>query len=59
MLISLSKLFAGILLLFANLFSAMVQVEPNRYLLDLSSSNKGSLGRLDKSEPSSRSTRAR
>ena len=39
--------------------SAMVQVEPNRYLSDLSSSSEGSLGRLEKSETSSRSTRAR
>ena len=38
---------------------AMVQVEPNRYLSNLSSSSKGSLGRLEESETSSRSTRAR
>ena len=31
-------------------FPAMVQVELNRYLLDLSSSNKGILGRLEESE---------
>ena len=37
----------------------MVQVEPNRYLSDLSSSSDGSLGRLEESETSSRSTRAR
>ena len=40
-------------------FLATVQVEPNRYLLDLSSSTEGILGRLEKSETSSRSTRAR
>ena len=40
-------------------FSAMVQVEPNRYLSDLSSSRKEILGRLEESETSSRSTRAR
>ena len=40
-------------------FSAMVQVEPNMYLLDLSSSSEGSLGRPEESETSSRSTRAR
>ena len=44
---------------FAIFFPTMVQVEPNRYLLDLSSSSKGSLGRLEESETSSRSTRAR
>ena len=38
---------------------AMVQVEPNRYLSDLSSSSEESLGRLEESETSSRSTRAR
>ena len=37
----------------------MVQVEPNRYLSDLSSSSEGSLGRLEEIETSSRSTRAR
>ena len=36
----------------------MVQVEPNRYLLDLSSSSEGSLGRLEESETSSRYARA-
>ena len=35
----------------------MVEVEPNMYLLDLSSSNKGSLGRLEESETYSRSRR--
>ena len=30
------QVFAGILILFAKFFSAMVQVEPNRDLLDLS-----------------------
>ena len=39
-------------------FLATVQVEPNRYLSDLSSSSEGSLGRLEESETSSRSTRA-
>ena len=39
--------------------SAMVQVEPNRYFSDLSSSSEGSLGRLEESETSSRSIRAR
>ena len=53
------QVFVGILLLFAKFFPAMVQVEPNRYLLDLSSSRKGSLGRLEKSDTSSRSTRDR
>ena len=38
---------------------AMVQVEPNRYLSELSSSSEGSLGRLEESETSSRYTRAR
>ena len=37
----------------------MVQVEPNRYLSDLYSSSEGSLGRIEESETSSRSTRAR
>ena len=37
----------------------MVQVEPNRYLSDLCSFSEGSLGRLEESETSSRSTRAR
>ena len=40
-------------------FLAMVQVEPNRYFSDLSSSNKGSLARLEEIKTSSRSTRAR
>ena len=40
-------------------FLAMVQVEPNRYFSDLSSSSEGSLGRLEESETSSRSTWAR
>ena len=42
-----------------NFFLAMVQVEPKRYLSDLSSSGEGILGRLEESERSSRSTRAR
>ena len=46
-------------MLMPNFFSAMVQIEPNRYLSDLSSSTEGSLGRLEESETSSRSTRAR
>ena len=37
----------------------MVQVEPNKYFSDLSSSSEGSLGRLEESERSSRYTRAR
>ena len=37
------QVFAGILLLFAKFFPTMVQVEPNRYLSDLSSSSEGSL----------------
>ena len=40
-------------------FLAMVQVEPNRYLSDLSSSSEGILGRLEESETFGRSTRAR
>ena len=36
-----------------------MQVEPNRYFLDLSSSSEWILGRLEESETSSRSTRAR
>src|SRR5713226_8771877 len=40
-------------------FLATVQVDPNRYLSDLSSSSEGSLGRLEESETSSRSTWAR
>ena len=51
--------FADIFLLFAKFFSAMVQVEPNRYMSDASSSSEGSFGRLEESETSSRSTRAR
>ena len=35
----------------------MVQVEPNRYFSDLSSPNEGSLGRIEESETSNRSTR--
>ena len=46
-------------MLMPNFFLATVQVEPNRYLSDLSSSNEGSLVRLEESETSSRSTRAR
>ena len=37
----------------------MVQVEPNRYFSELSSSGEGILGRLEESETSSRSTRER
>ena len=51
------QVFAGILLLFSKFFLAMVQVEPNRYLSDLSSSSEGSLGRLEESKKSSRSIR--
>ena len=40
-------------------FSAMVQVEPNRYLSDLPSSGEGIFGRLEESETSSRSTWAK
>ena len=46
-------------MLMPKIFLAMVQVEPNRYLSDLSSSSEGNLGRLEESETSSRSTRAR
>ena len=46
-------------MLMPNFFFATVQVEPNKYFSDLSSSNEGSLGRLEESETSSRSTRAR
>ena len=46
-------------MLMPNFCSAMVQVEPNKYLSDLSSSSKGSAGMLEESETSSRSTRAR
>ena len=42
-----------------NFFLAMVQLEPNRYLSDLSSNSEGSLGRLEESEKYSRSTRDR
>ena len=38
-------------------FFPMVQVEPNMYVSDISSSSKGSSVRLDESETSSRSTR--
>ena len=41
------------------LFPTMVQVEPNKYLSDLSSSSEGILGSLQESEISSRSTRTR
>ena len=37
----------------------MVQEEPNKYLSNLSSSSDGSLGRLEESETSNRSTRDR
>ena len=40
-------------------FLATVHVEPNIYFSVLSSSSEGSLGRLEESETSSRSTRAR
>ena len=46
-------------MLMPNFCSAMVKVEPNMYFSDLSSSIEGSLGRLEESETSSRSTRAR
>ena len=46
-------------MLMPNFCSAMVQVEPNRYFSDLSSSSEGILGILKESETSSRSTRAR
>ena len=39
-----------------NFCLAMVQVEPNRYFTDLSSSNEGNLGRLEESETSIRFT---
>ena len=58
MLITLSKFFSGILLLFAIFFPTMVQVEPNRYFSNLSSSIEGSLERVEESKTSSRSTRA-
>ena len=38
-------------------FFPMVQVEPNRYVSDISSSSEESLVRLDESETYSRSTR--
>ena len=59
MLIGISKFFAGILLFFSKFFSAIMRVEPNRYLSYMSSLSEGSLGRLEESETSSRSTRAR
>ena len=37
----------------------MVHIEPNKYLSDLSSSSEGSIGRLEESETSNRSTRDR
>ena len=37
----------------------MVQVEPNRYLSDLSFSSEGILGRIEESETSSRSGRSK
>ena len=46
-------------MLMPKFFLAMVQVEPNRYFSDMSSSSEGILGRLEESETSSRSTRAR
>ena len=46
-------------MLMPNFFLATVQVEPNRYLSDMSSSSEGSLGRLEESETFSRSIRAR
>ena len=46
-------------MLMPNFCSAMVQVEPNKYFSNLSSSNEGSLGMLEESETSNRSTRAR
>ena len=59
MLISLSKFFDGIFLLFAKFFPAMVLVEPNRYLSYLSSWSERILGRIEESEASNRSIRAR
>ena len=41
-------------MLMPNFCSAMVQVEPNRYFSNLSSSSEGILGRLEESEASSR-----
>ena len=46
-------------MLIPNFCLAMVQVEPNRYFSNLSSSSEGILGRLEESETSSRSTRDR
>ena len=46
-------------MLLPNFCSIMVQVEPNRYLSDMSSSSKGSLGRIEESETSNRSIRSR
>ena len=46
-------------MLMPNFCSSMVQIEPNKYLSDLSSSDEGILGRLEESETSDRSTRAR
>ena len=43
-------------MLMPNFCSTMVQVEPNKYFSNLSSSSEGSLGRLEESETSSRST---
>ena len=58
-LISLSKFFCWYFsMLMPIIFLAMVQVEPNMYFSDLSSSSEGSLGRLEESETSSRYTRA-
>ena len=59
LLISLSKFFCWYFaMLMPNFCLAMVQVEPNRYFSDLSSSNEGSLVRLEESETSSRSKMA-
>ena len=52
------QVFVGIFLLFAKFFLAMVKVEENRYLSELSSSSEGILGRLEESETSNRYTRA-
>ena len=46
------QVFAGIFLLFAKFFPAMVLVEPKGYFSDLSSLSEGSLGRLEESETS-------
>ena len=53
------QVFAGIFLLFAKFFFRPLQVEPNGYLSDLSSSIKGILGRIEESETSGRFIRAR